>query len=131
MVSQPTLVAPSGPTVPAGPVSFTPIPSQGGIISGETVAPFYIVQPGDTLWDIALKFGVTVDMLRAANNLTGNVIQPGQVLYLPQSIQPQLQPQTTAMPTTLSQPLPLDNTGLPTVVIPSMPRTGIVKDGTP
>lgn len=132
--SQPTLVAPSGPTVPAGPVSFTPVPSQGGIISGETVPPFYIVQPGDTLWDIAVKFGVSVDMLRAANNLTGNVIVPGQVLYLPQSVQPQLQPQPqqpTAMPTAASQPLPQNGTDLPTVVIPRMPNTGIQGSGTP
>ncbi|HKP53061.1 MAG TPA: LysM domain-containing protein [Chloroflexia bacterium] len=120
----PTLVAPPGPTAPAGPVSFTPVPSQGGIISGETVAPFYIVQSGDTLSEIALRFHVSVDELRAINNLTGDLIQPGQLLYLPQSSQPQLQP--TAIPTSSPQPLP--QTGIdPTVVIPFMPNTGIIK----
>ncbi len=134
-VTRPTLVAPVGPTVPAGPVAFTPVPSQGGIISGETVAPFYIVQSGDTLWDIAVRFNVSIDLLRALNNITGNVIQPGQVLYLPQSTQSQVvpQPQATAVPTSASESQPLPQTGLdvPTIVIPLMPHTGIPQDGTP
>lgn len=135
VVAQPTLVAPVGPTVPAGPVLFTPVPSQGGIISGETVPPFYIVQSGDTLWDIATRFGVSIDMLRALNKIDGSIIQPGQILYLPQSNQSQVipQPQATAVPTSSSGTQPLPQTGLdtPTVVIPNMPHTGIPRDGTP
>lgn len=118
----PTLVAPPGPTAPAGPVSFTPVPSQGGMISGETVAPFYIVQPGDTLSEIALRFNVTVEALKALNNLTGDVIRPGQVLYLPQP-GPQL---LVPMPTSSPQPLPPTGIDQPTIVIPFMPNTGIV-----
>jgi len=120
-----TLVAPPGPTAPTGPVSFTPVPSQGGIISGETVAPFYIVQPGDTLWEIALRFNVTVDELKAANNLTSDTITPGQLLYLPQSGPQQLIP----VPTSSPQPLPPTGIDQPTVVIPFMPNTGIVREG--
>jgi LysM repeat protein len=101
------------------------VPSQGGIISGETVAPFYIVQSGDTLWEIALRFNVSVDALRAINNISDDVIQPGQLLYLPQSSQSQLQP--TAIPTSSPQPLPQTGTDIPTVVIPFMPNTGIIK----
>ncbi len=142
----PTLSASAGPTAPAGPIAFTPVPSQGGVISGETVAPFYIVQSGDTLWEIALRFGVSVDALRAANNLSGDIIQPGQVLTLPQITQPQQQPQPTTVPTPKSTPttvpqsmpmptlipIPQTGAGQPTVVIPFMPNTGIVKekDGT-
>jgi LysM repeat protein len=121
----PTLVAPPGPTVPAGPIAFTPVPSQGGIISGETVAPFYIVQSGDTLWEIALRFNVSVEALRATNSISDDVIQPGQLLYLPQSSQPQLQPAT--IPTSSPQPLPQTGTDIPTVIIPFMPNTGIIK----
>ena len=117
----PTLAAPPGPTAQAGPVAFTPVPSQGGIISGETVAPFYIVQTGDTLWEIALRFSVSVDALRAANNIVDNIIQPGQLIYLGQATQPP----SPALPTT--QSLPQLVIGEPTTVIPLMPNTGIIK----
>lgn len=43
----------------------------------------YIVQPGDTLWDISKKFqGLTIDKLKELNNLENAKIQPGQKLIL-------------------------------------------------
>ena len=43
----------------------------------------YIVQPGDTLWDISRKFeGLTIEKLRSLNNLNNNKIQPGQKLIV-------------------------------------------------
>jgi LysM repeat protein len=42
------------------------------------------VAPGETLYSIAQRYGVTVDELRAANNLQPNaVLHPGDVLHLP------------------------------------------------
>ena len=38
--------------------------------------PYYIVQEGDTLWQIAARFGVTVEELQQANNIS----DPGQVV---------------------------------------------------
>ena len=38
--------------------------------------PYYIVQEGDSLWQIAARFGVTVDDLQQANNIS----DPGQVV---------------------------------------------------
>ena|SRR5437588_563350 len=89
----PTFPAPSPTSLPAttpqtAPRVFTPVPSQGGIISGEASLPFYVVQPGDSLWDIAQRFGVSVETLRSLNHLTGNTIYPGQIIYLPQGTQP-------------------------------------------
>ncbi|MBO9314185.1 MAG: LysM peptidoglycan-binding domain-containing protein [Chloroflexus sp.] len=52
-----------------------------------TIAALYVVQVGDTLSAIAERFGVTVDELVAANNLTDpNVLQVGQTLLIPSLI---------------------------------------------
>jgi membrane-bound lytic murein transglycosylase D len=43
----------------------------------------YIVQPGDTLWDISKKFeGISIEKIKALNNLKTNKLQPGQKLIL-------------------------------------------------
>jgi membrane-bound lytic murein transglycosylase D len=43
----------------------------------------YRVRPGDSLSGIARRFGVTVKELRGRNDLTGDRLQPGQVLSIP------------------------------------------------
>jgi lipoprotein-anchoring transpeptidase ErfK/SrfK len=43
----------------------------------------HIVRRGETLFRIALKYGVTVDALRAANGIVGTRIYAGQVLIIP------------------------------------------------
>jgi LysM repeat protein len=43
----------------------------------------YIVQPGDTLNEIATRFGTTAQAIMAANGLTSDVINVGQVLIIP------------------------------------------------
>lgn len=45
----------------------------------------YIVQPGDSLWLIAQRYGTTVDAIRRLNGLTGTLIDVGQVLKIPSS----------------------------------------------
>lgn len=43
----------------------------------------YVVQPGDTLWDISQKFeGLTIERLKTLNKLTSNKIHPGQKLIV-------------------------------------------------
>jgi len=46
--------------------------------SGDT----YTVVHGDSLWSIGQKFGVTVEQLKAWNNLTSNVIYSGQKIKI-------------------------------------------------
>lgn len=45
----------------------------------------YTVKSGDTLYIIALKYGVTVGDLKKSNNLVSDIIYPGQVLVIPSS----------------------------------------------
>jgi uncharacterized protein YkwD/LysM repeat protein len=48
----------------------------------------YIVQPGDTLYLIALRHGTTVEALAAANHIGPNdIIYVGQTLVIPQTVQ--------------------------------------------
>lgn len=43
----------------------------------------YIVQPGDTLWDISRKFeGLTIEKLKTLNKLQSTKLQPGQKLII-------------------------------------------------
>ncbi len=44
----------------------------------------YIVQKGDSLYQIALKFNTTVDNIKKLNNLTSNLLSIGQKLLIPQ-----------------------------------------------
>ena len=46
-------------------------------------ANVYVVKSGDSLWSIAKQFGVTVEALKAANNLQSNLLSIGQVLKIP------------------------------------------------
>jgi tetratricopeptide (TPR) repeat protein len=66
--------------------------AQAGLraLSGGTIAPtpaggyvIHIVQPGETLYRIAMRYGVTVEAVRAANGLTSNIIYVGQRLRIP------------------------------------------------
>lgn len=62
----------------ATPVAAVPTPGPG--------AQTYTVKSGDTLGEIAAKFGVTTSSLASANNIQNpNLIQVGQVLQIPQA----------------------------------------------
>ena len=51
-----------------------------GVTSSGTT---YTVQSGDSLWNIAKKFNISVEELKAANNLSSNLLRVGQVLSIP------------------------------------------------
>jgi len=53
-------------------------------VAAQATGPVYIVQPGDTLSSIAVRFNVTVADLLAANNMAdANLLDVGQQLVIP------------------------------------------------
>ena len=116
------------PTLPAV-LDITPAPTldidatatayAGQIRPSATPAALYTVQPGDTLSDLAERFGTTVDELVAANGLTDpNALQPGQTLLIPSLIRaPASSPTAVGSPTAQGAPGPAPSPS-PTVATP-------------
>jgi len=65
-------------------VALVLIPTAPGTAQETTPGPVYIVQEGDTLWSIAIQFGVSVDDLQEANGLSNaNQLAIGDRLVIP------------------------------------------------
>jgi len=69
------------------------------------VSNTYTVKSGDTLWRIANNYGVSVDDLKEWNNLSGDLIRPGQELSVKGKAKPAA-PQPVAQPSSTPQPAP-------------------------
>src|SRR5713226_4193383 len=55
-----------------------------GVAYAAEAAPTYVVRPGDTLTQIGLRYGVTVQSLASVNTLSDpSRLTPGQVLKIP------------------------------------------------
>lgn len=55
-------------------------PSEDDIINEENI---YIVQRGDTLYSISRRFGVSIDDIKNANNLTSDILTIGTTIIVP------------------------------------------------
>lgn len=53
----------------------------------------YQVKEGDTLWSLSRMFGVSIETIRAANQLDGDFLKPGVVLKIPSAISADHAPQ--------------------------------------
>jgi N-acetylmuramoyl-L-alanine amidase len=83
------------------------------MMSGAAAAPaaaggVHIVQSGDSLWSISLKYGVSVSAVQTANKMTAkSVIIPGQRLSIPPSTGSKANPLTKPQGSVASQ-LPVE-----------------------
>ena len=86
-------------------------------------AASYIVQPGDTLWQLSRRFNTTVDAIVQANNIPNpNLIYVGQVLEIPGA--------PTAVPVTPVPPGPTATPGpIPPTPVPPVQQTYVVQPG--
>lgn len=98
------------------PTAFAPVDTLGGCT--------HTVQSGDTLYRIGLKYEVTVGQLREANpQLTGDIIQPGDVLKIPDC-----KPNSSgAAGTNVAQPT--STFAIPATALPSGSQTYVVQRG--
>ena len=67
-----------------GPIAANPPASQAsgdGAIYGNGVT--HLVQPGDTLFSLSIRYGTTVEAFMRANGLTSETIYQGQTLVIP------------------------------------------------
>ena len=70
-------------TSPSAGSSNAPATASPGASASVATGTSYRVRSGDTLSSIAIRFGVTVKAIKAANGLGANLIRPGQVLVIP------------------------------------------------
>ena len=81
-------------------------------LSGDIV---HVVQPGQSLWQIAIAYGVKIDSIRALNQLPKSyLIQPGDKLLITH-----VGTATPSPPTSTVTPSPLPPTAIPSLDVPS------------
>ena len=109
-------------TIPTG--SSAPPPGNAGQASGT-----YVVQSGDSLSAIAVRYATTVDALMRANDLSSTTIYAGQVLKIVPSsfVSPVQQPSPSPSPSP-SPPPPPSPTQQPQQ-LPAKPGTYVVQPG--
>ena len=95
----------------------TPVPPPPITPTTERQTILYVVQPGDTLFGIALRYGVTVQALREANNVNPTALRVGQTLKI-ETQQSALTPSPTSGAPTATLPAP---TKIPSPTAPPVP----------
>lgn len=106
----PTGQTPAARSPTISPGSLTATHTAVVVIESETYTPpacqqppgwtLYTIQPGDTLFSLALSYGLTVEDFQEANCMADTYIWAGRVLYVPGYETITLSPSLTAAPST-------------------------------
>lgn len=72
-------------------------------VSSDTPELFYTVVAGETLYRIALRYNVTTESIRGANNLTSDAISAGQRIKIPVAITAALVPPSSSSVVNVSE----------------------------
>jgi len=80
--ASPLASSPPASTGASAPAS-APVPSATPVVTPAPTQRTYVVQQGDTLNEIAQRFGTTAEAIKAANGLASDTINVGQVLIIP------------------------------------------------
>lgn len=84
-VRNPAALTPFASPDAIAPPTSTILPSATVPPTATPVVVLYTIQAGDTLFDIALRYGVTVEAIREANGLAPDaILQIGQEIKIPQ-----------------------------------------------
>lgn len=94
------------------PVAIVSTPDEKGNV-------YHIVQPGQTLWQIALAYKTTVNKIKSANSLPSDAIYAGQKLFISR-----VGTSTPLPPTPTNTLNPASSTPLPTIEIFTKTPTG-------
>lgn len=94
--------------------------------SNRTQTVYYTVKPGDSLWLISNKYGLTINELKRLNGLASNMIHPGNKLRVGKSEAP-AQPSQPVQPTPTPQPEDKDESVNQPTPSPAQPREQATK----
>lgn len=115
------------PIPTATPITSSPAPVSGYTAQGE---PVYTVRRGDTLYGIALRFGVTVSAIMQRNGLRSQVIAVSQRLIIPRPearsvplYSPQVTGPDNGSPTLRPTATPTTNSGSGIYLLPTVEAT--------
>ena len=103
-----TPVVGSGATVPANEAVIYPVVLSTPNVDGDVI---HEVKPGQTLWQMAISYGVKIDDIKRLNNLFDNNIYPGEKLL----IKKEATPTPTAVAPTETMTLEITAATMPTV----------------
>jgi cell wall-associated NlpC family hydrolase len=94
-------------TPPTAPIITNTVVDTGSVTPTEQPLPearseapelFYTVVAGETLYRIALRYNVTIESIRAANNLTSDAISAGQRIKIPVAVTALVAPPSSSQP---------------------------------
>jgi len=117
-----TSVVESGAAVPANESALYPVILSTPNSSGDVI---HEVQAGQTLWQIAISYNVTIDNIKRLNNLVDNNIYPGNLLLIKKEVPPTPAPTLETVTPELTSTLIPFATAVPTLFVFATQKTGI------